>query len=80
MDGISYVLSSFYSSLFSSEDAIPSAQSFLLSNLENSLSSEQSGLYGSPEGPLTIFGFLFFIFYFSIFLLFHFTNFGFFFF
>ena len=44
MDGISYVLSSFYSSLFSSEDTIPSAQSFLLNNLENSLSSEQSSL------------------------------------
>ena len=30
VDGISYVLSSLYSSLFSSEDAIPSAQSFFV--------------------------------------------------
>ena len=51
MDGISHVLSSFYSSLFSSEDTIPSAQGFLLNNLETSLSPEQSGLC---DGPLSL--------------------------
>ena len=44
VDGISHVLSSFYSSLFPSEDTIPSAQAVLLNNLETSLTPEQSGL------------------------------------
>ena len=51
VDGISHVLSSFYSSLFSSEDTIPSAQGFLLNNLETSLSPEQSCLC---DGPLSL--------------------------
>ena len=51
VDGISHVLSSFYSSLFSSEDTIPSAQAVLLNNLETSLSPEQSGLC---DGPLSL--------------------------
>ena len=45
------VLSSFYSSLFSSEDTIPSAQAVLLNNLETSLPPEQSGLC---DGPLSL--------------------------
>ena len=51
VDGISHVLSSFYSSLFSSEDTIPSAQAVLLNNLETSLLPEQSGLC---DGPLSL--------------------------
>ena len=51
VDGISHVLSSFYSSLFSSEDTIPSAQAVLLNNLETSLPPEQSGLC---DGPLSL--------------------------
>ena len=51
VDGISHVLSSFYSSLFFSEATIPSAQAFLLNNLETSLSPDQSGLC---DGPLSL--------------------------
>ena len=51
VDGISHVLSSFHSSLFSSEDTVPSAQAVLLNNLETSLSPEQSGLC---DGPLSL--------------------------
>ena len=51
VDGIAHVLTSFYSSLFSSKDTIPSAQAVLLNNLETSLSSEQSGLC---DGPLSL--------------------------
>ena len=51
VDGISHVLSSLYSSLFSSEDTIPSAQAVLINNLETSLPPEQSGLC---DGPLSL--------------------------
>ena len=40
-------------------------------------SARDSHIYGSPEGPLTIFVFLFVAFLLFNFLVFHFTNFGF---
>ena len=51
MDGLIRILSGFYSSLFSTDETLPSAQDFLLSNLERSLDPEQALLC---DGPLTV--------------------------
>ena len=51
IDGIWRVLSSFYSSLFSAEDADLTARDFLLGNLPSSLSPQQAE---TCEGLLTV--------------------------
>ena len=52
-------------------------QSNLLKHLVSTRNYPKRQGYGSPEGPLTILVFLVFVFYFSIFLVFHFIKFGF---
>ena len=51
MDSIICILSDFYSSPFSADETLPSAQDFLLSNLERSLDPEQALFC---DGPLTV--------------------------